>query len=89
MTYTTVAVLYVDSQKIYKIKGIKFVIGDNMGKQTVLTKAAPKSNSLRTTVPIFIVQQFNLSEGDILEWELQIVNGELLIVVHPIKNRSD
>lgn len=60
-----------------------------MGERTVLTKAAPKTNSLRTTVPIFIVRQFNLSEGDMLEWELRAIDGELLIVAHPVKTRGD
>lgn len=60
-----------------------------MGERTVLTKAAPKTNSLRTTVPIFIVRQFNLSEGDMLEWELRVIDGELLIVAHPVKTRGD
>ena len=35
-----------------------------MGEITVLTKATPKSTSLRTTVPMGIVKQFNLSGGD-------------------------
>ena len=35
-----------------------------MGEVTVLTKATSKSKSLRTTVPMGIVKQFNLSEGD-------------------------
>ena len=56
-----------------------------MGERTILTKATPKSNSLRTTVPIFIVKQFGLNEGDILDWELGVVDGELSIIVKPVK----
>ncbi|MBC7334507.1 MAG: AbrB family transcriptional regulator [Actinobacteria bacterium] len=56
-----------------------------MGEHTVLTRAASKSNSLRTTVPIFIVKQFDLSEGDMLEWELHVINGELVIIARPVK----
>jgi len=59
-----------------------------MGERTVLTKAAPRTNSLRTTVPIFIVRQFNLTEGDMLDWGLNVVDGELTIVVKPIKKNK-
>ena len=57
-----------------------------MGEVTVLTKATSKSNSLRTTVPIGIVKQFNLSEGDKLNWEIRAEGGELIIVVKPLKS---
>ena len=56
-----------------------------MGEITVLTKATSKSKSLRTTIPIGIVKQFNLSEGDKLNWEIRAEGGELIIVVRPLK----
>jgi len=56
-----------------------------MGEETILTKATTKSKSLRTTVPMGIVKQFNLSEGDKLNWEIKAENGNLIIVVKPIK----
>jgi len=56
-----------------------------MGEKTVLSKVTPKTNSLRTTVPIFIVRQFNLKEGDMLNWELNVIDGELTIIVKPVK----
>jgi len=56
-----------------------------MGEKTTLTKASSKSDSLRTTVPSGIVKQFYMSEGDQLEWEIQIINGELAIVAKLIK----
>jgi len=59
-----------------------------MGEITVLTKATSKSKSLRTTVPISIVKQFNLSAGDKLSWEIKAKNGELVIVVKPLKQRK-
>lgn len=59
-----------------------------MGEITVLTKATSKSKSLRTTIPIGIVRQFNLSEGDKLNWEIRAEEGELVIVVKPIKGRK-
>jgi bifunctional DNA-binding transcriptional regulator/antitoxin component of YhaV-PrlF toxin-antitoxin module len=56
-----------------------------MGEATVLSKATPKSKSLRTTVPIGIVKQFDLKEGDKLKWEIKAQSGELVIVVTPLK----
>ena len=56
-----------------------------MSEITVLSKATSKSKSLRTTIPIWIVRQFNLVEGDMLKWEIRAENGELIIVVKPIK----
>lgn len=53
---------------------------------TTLTRGAPRSNSLRTTVPIFITRQYNLEEGDKLSWELQPTKeGKLTIIVTPKK----
>jgi len=59
-----------------------------MDEITVLTKATSKSKSLRTTVPTGIVKQFNLSEGDRLNWEIRAEGGELIIVVKPLKIRK-
>jgi len=59
-----------------------------MGEITVLTKATSKSKSLRTTIPMGIVKQFNLSEGDKLNWEIKAEGGELIIVVRPLKEKK-
>jgi antitoxin component of MazEF toxin-antitoxin module len=56
-----------------------------MGEITMLNRATTKGNSLRTTIPIGIVKQFNLSEGDKLNWEIRAEGGELIIVVTPLK----
>jgi len=56
-----------------------------MGEITVLTKATSKSKSLRTTVPMGIVRQFDLSEGDKLKWEIKADGGNLIIVATPLK----
>jgi hypothetical protein len=58
-----------------------------MGEITYLTKAASKSQSLRTTVPMSIVKQFGLTDEDKLDWILKAEGGQLIIQVHPIKNR--
>jgi len=56
-----------------------------MGGVTVVTKATSKSKSLRTTIPMGIVKQFNLFEGDKLNWEIKAEDGELIIVIKPLK----
>jgi len=55
----------------------------------VLNKATTKSKSLRATIPMGIVKQFNLSEGDKLNWEIRAEGGELIIVVKPLKSEED
>jgi hypothetical protein len=42
-----------------------------MGEITYLNKASPKTESLRTTVPRSIINQFGLMEYDKLEWILK------------------
>jgi bifunctional DNA-binding transcriptional regulator/antitoxin component of YhaV-PrlF toxin-antitoxin module len=53
----------------------------NMAEATILTKATSRSDSLRTTVPIGIVRQFNLKEGDLLKWEIRPEGNGLIIVI--------
>ena len=59
-----------------------------MGKITKLTPATSKKESLRTTVPRSIVQQFDLTSGDSLDWKLEVRNGELIIVVSPVSHST-
>lgn len=56
-----------------------------MGDITFLNKASPKTESLRTTVPRAIINQFGLTEYDKLEWIMKVENGELVIQVKPQK----
>jgi len=55
------------------------------GQITSLTKANKNSESLRTTVPSSIINQFDLSEGDRLLWILEPNKNELFIKIKPIK----
>jgi bifunctional DNA-binding transcriptional regulator/antitoxin component of YhaV-PrlF toxin-antitoxin module len=64
------------------------MVSENLGETTVITKATSKSRSLRVTIPIGIVKQFNLSEGDKLSWEIRAEGGELIIIVRPLKGRG-
>jgi bifunctional DNA-binding transcriptional regulator/antitoxin component of YhaV-PrlF toxin-antitoxin module len=56
-----------------------------VGEITYLNRAAPKTESLRTTVPRSIINQFGLTEYDKLEWILKAEGGELVIIVKPQK----
>ena len=53
--------------------------------QTILHPATSKSNSLRTTVPMFIINQFKLKQGDKLRWSFKAEEGKLVIIVEPVK----
>ncbi len=60
-----------------------------MGETTSLTKATNKSDSLRTTVPKGIVRQFELKEGDKLNWKLEVNNGKICIKVNMEKLQGE
>ena len=56
-----------------------------MGFKTTITKASSITNSLRTTVPAGIINQFNLKDGDRLDWTLKAENREIIVIVKPEK----
>jgi len=56
-----------------------------MGARTKLTPAMSKKESLRTTVPRSIVQQLNRTSEDSLDWQLAVIDNELVVIVRPIK----
>jgi len=56
-----------------------------MGEQTTLTVATTGKESLRTTVPISIIRNFKLKAGDKLDWNFDVKDGKMIIVVQPIK----
>lgn len=55
-----------------------------MGEITVAKKASSKFASLRTTIPMSIVRQWKLQDGDKLDWEWKVIDGELSIVVSKV-----
>jgi bifunctional DNA-binding transcriptional regulator/antitoxin component of YhaV-PrlF toxin-antitoxin module len=59
-----------------------------MGEQTTLTLATTGRDSMRTTVPMSIIRHFKLRPGDKLDWDFEINNGEIIILVRPEKNPS-
>jgi bifunctional DNA-binding transcriptional regulator/antitoxin component of YhaV-PrlF toxin-antitoxin module len=59
-----------------------------MVEETTLTRAHKASDSLRTTIPKSIVKHYKLNEGDKLEWDFEVVEGELVIIIRPGKEKS-
>ena len=55
-----------------------------MGEITVATKASSKFASLRTTIPMSIVRQWKLKDGDKLEWEWKVIEGQMALVVSKV-----
>lgn len=53
----------------------------NVGEVTTLIRAAPKVASLRTTVPMSVVKQWKLKDGDKFDWEWKVVDGEMALMV--------
>ncbi len=57
------------------------------GETTKLVNAKTSSDSLRTTVPSFIVKAMELGEGDTLSWKIESLT-EGLITVKVIKTED-
>lgn len=55
-----------------------------MGEITVAKKASFKFASLRTTIPMSIVRQWKLEDGDKLDWEWKVIDGQLAIIVSKV-----
>jgi hypothetical protein len=52
-----------------------------MGEKTSLTLNTPYKASLRTTIPMFIVKQWNLQRGHQLDWTLEVCKDNELVAV--------
>jgi hypothetical protein len=52
-----------------------------MGEETKLSLNSSKRSSLRTTVPMSLVKQWDLKVGDKLDWVIKICDGELVAVI--------
>jgi hypothetical protein len=66
----------------------RYFIRIAMGETTTLTKASSKFESLRTTVPKSIVKQWKLKEGSKLDWEWNIMNGEMVLIVRKVDGKK-
>jgi hypothetical protein len=59
-----------------------------VGEITTLAKASTNYASLRTVVPMPIVRQWSLKEGDKLDWSWEVRNNEMIVVVKKVKTKK-
>lgn len=58
-------------------------IKSEKGEVTIIASATPKSQSLRTTIPLGIVRQFGLKEKQRLNWTIRVNENKMVIEVTP------
>jgi len=58
---------------------------DMSGKNssTTLVSTGGGSRSLRTTVPMWIVEHFGLNAGDDVHWKFVVQEGQIVVVMTP------
>ncbi|MGYP004222320887 len=56
---------------------------------TTLHAASSKTGSLRTTVPMWIINHFNLSAGDDVDWRFHVQDGKMVVVMEPVEGVFD
>jgi hypothetical protein len=55
-----------------------------MGELTTIPKASSNYASLRTVIPMSIVRQWNLKEGDKLDWSWEVRNNEMFVAIRKL-----
>ena len=55
---------------------------------TKVVVAQSKSKSLRTTIPAGIARQFQITEKTELEWDIQVKDDKLILVVRPVERKA-
>ena len=61
----------------------------DLGETTVATKASSKFKSLRTTIPMSVVRQWKLKDGDNLDWEWKVIDGKMALVITRLSKSKD
>ena len=56
-----------------------------MGSRSKVAKASPISESLRTTIPMGVVEQLDLKVGDVLDWDIRSEGETKYIIVRKVK----
>lgn len=51
------------------------------GTDTIAQSARAQSESLRTTLPVFVVKQLEISEGDELEWAIDKNENDWVAII--------
>lgn len=58
-----------------------------MGEITTLSRASSNFASLRTVIPMSIIKQWKLKEGDKIDWEWEVLKGQMVLVIKKAKMR--
>jgi hypothetical protein len=61
----------------------------DLGEVTVATKASSKFASLRTTIPMSIVKQWKLKDGDKIDWEWKVLEGKMALIVTRVSKSKE
>lgn len=56
---------------------------------TTLHAASSKTGSLRTTVPMWIINHFKLQAGDDVDWRFHIEDGKMVVLMQPAEEEDD
>ena len=68
-------------RKVYKYYHSMAIVGEI----TTISRASSNFASLRTVIPMSIIKQWKLKEGDKLEWEWQVLKGEMVLLIKKVK----
>lgn len=52
------------------------------------TFASPKTKSLRATIPEGVVAYLGIQSGDIIEWRMEIMDGQKIVLVRKSKTKK-
>lgn len=55
---------------------------------TMLVSTGGGSRSLRTTIPMWIVEHFDLGAGDSVNWKFDVNEGQIIVVMTPTNNQE-
>jgi hypothetical protein len=81
MVMTMVMCPLVYFRKVYKYYHSMTIVGEI----TTISRASSNFASLRTVIPMSIIKQWKLKEGDKLEWEWQVLKGEMVLLIKKVK----
>ena len=60
-----------------------------MSLQSKAAVARPGTKSLRATIPEGIVAFLNLKEGESLDWKMEVMKGERVVLVRKLKGEEE
>jgi hypothetical protein len=64
------------------------MILEGEGEITTVTLNSSKRKSLRSTIPISVVRNMGLKEGDNLSWKYEIRSGEIVTTIRKLRTST-